>query len=150
MRLAPIILFVCAFGLRAQTPLGAVTGLATDASGAAVPNAALALTNETTGVKRAAATNAAGAYSFPDVAPGQYRLTAESKGFRSIETRPFAVEAYRTVRQDLVFEVATATTEVVVTDASPAAIQTESPAVSSAVVTRMTGAETSSAITIAA
>jgi hypothetical protein len=136
MRLAPFILFVCTVSLRAQTPLGAVTGLATDPSGAAVPSAALTLTNETTGVKRAAATNATGAYSFPDVAPGQYHLGAESKGFRPIETRAFAVEAYRTVRQDLIFEVAGATTEVVVTDVSPAAIQTESPAVTSAVTGR--------------
>src|ERR1051325_3332876 len=119
MRLAPIILFVCALVARAQTPLGAVTGLATDPSGSAVPGATLTLLAEATGVKRTSATNDAGAYSFPGLPPGAYRLTAESKGFRAIETRPFAVDAYRTVRQDLHFEVAAATTEGVVTDAPP-------------------------------
>ncbi len=137
MRLAPFLLFVCALSLPAQTPLGTVTGLATDPSGAAVPNASITLSSEATGVQRTAATNAAGAYSFPDLPPATYLLKAEAKGFRPIETRPFALDAYRTVRQDLHFELATATSEVVVTDAAPAAIQIESPSVGSS----MTGRE---------
>src|SRR5581483_9247321 len=100
MRLAPIILFVCAAAAHAQTPLGAVTGLATDPSGAAVPGAAIRLTNDATGVKRESSTNGAGAYSFPDLPPGSYRLNADAKGFRAIETRSFAIEAHRSVRQD--------------------------------------------------
>jgi hypothetical protein len=136
MRLAPILFFLCALGLRAQTPLGAVTGLATDPSGAAVPSATLTLASEATGVKRTATTNASGAYSFPDVAPGSYRLTAAATGFRPIETRPFAIDAYRTVRQDLHFELSTTTSEVVVTDAAPAAIQTETPSVGSSLTGR--------------
>jgi hypothetical protein len=131
MRLAPIILFVCALGLRAQTPLGSVTGLATDPSGAAVPNASITLTSEATGVKRSTATNASGAYSFPDLPPASYRLAASAPGFRPMETRPFPLDAYRTVRQDLRFELAAATSEVIVTDVSPAAIETETPSVGS-------------------
>src|ERR1019366_4919382 len=53
------------------------------------------------------------------------------KGFRPLETRNFPVEAYRTVRQDLKFEVASASTEVVVTEAASAVVQLESPAVGS-------------------
>jgi hypothetical protein len=131
MRLAPFVLFVSAFVLCAQTPLGTVTGLATDPSNAAVPNATIAVTNQQTGVKRTAATNAAGAYTFPDLPPGTYVLSADARGFRPVETRPFALEAYRTVRQDLHFEVAAASSEVVVTDAASPVIQTESPAVGS-------------------
>ena len=58
MRLAPFVLFVCALVLRAQTPLGTVTGLATDPSGAAVPNASVSLTSEATGVKRTTTSSA--------------------------------------------------------------------------------------------
>jgi hypothetical protein len=101
-----------------------------------VPGASLALTSENTGVKRNAFTNNAGAYSFPDLPPGSYRLAAESKGFRPIETHAFALDAYRALRQDLHFEVAGATTEVVVSDAPSAAVQTESPAVGSALAAR--------------
>ena len=73
-----------------------------------------------------ATTNASGAYSFPDLPPATYRLAASAPGFRPMETRPFPLEAYRTVRQDLRFELAATTSEVIVTDVSPAAIETAS------------------------
>jgi len=96
-----------------------VTGLAKDPSGGSVPNASVTLTNQDTGVRRAASTNTSGAYSFPDLAPGVYKLEASAKGFRSLSTRGFPVEAYGTVRQDLNFEIAADATEVLVTEAAP-------------------------------
>src|SRR5262249_47496617 len=65
-----------------------------------------------------------------------YRLGASAKGFRAIETRAFIVEAYRTVRQDLHFEVEAASTEVIVTEAASAVVQTESPAVGANLIAR--------------
>jgi len=106
MPAAPFLLFAVACGALAQTPLGTVTGLAIDPSGAVAPGAAVKLTSEETGVERTAATNNAGAYSFPDLPPGAYRPAAEAKGFRPFETRAFAVAAYGTVRQDLRLKVA--------------------------------------------
>src|SRR6185295_7877832 len=97
MRLALFVLFFVALCAPAQTPLGTVTGLAVDPSGAAIPNASVTLTSEGTGLKRTSSTNNTGAYSFPDLPPGLYRMGADSKGFRPLETRVFAVEAYRTV-----------------------------------------------------
>ena len=96
MRFLLFALFFCALVLHGQTPLGTVSGLAVDASGGAVAAASVTLTNNDTGVRRTAATNAAGAYAFPDLPPGTYRLRADAKGFRPIETRAFPVEAYRT------------------------------------------------------
>uniref|UniRef100_Q029U3 Cna B domain protein n=1 Tax=Solibacter usitatus (strain Ellin6076) TaxID=234267 RepID=Q029U3_SOLUE len=131
MRIRLFAIFFCVFAMYGQTPLGTVTGLAVDASGGSVAAASVTLTNNDTGVRRTAQTNSTGVYSFPDLPPGTYRLGADAKGFRPLETRAFAVEAYRTVRQDLKFELATATTEVVVTDAASAVVQLESPAVGS-------------------
>jgi hypothetical protein len=105
--------------------------LAADPSGRPIPGASVTLSSEETGLRRAAATNSAGAYSFPDLKPGTYRLNADAKGFHPIETRAFAVEAYRTTRQDLAFEIASASAEVVVTDAAAQMIQVESPSVGS-------------------
>jgi hypothetical protein len=130
MRFSLFSLLVCALALHAQTPLGTVTGVATDPSGSAIPGASITLTNNDTGVKRPGSTNDSGVYSFPNLQPGTYRLAADAKGFRSIETRAFAVEAYRTVRQDLKFEVASATTEVVVTELASAVVQLDTPSVS--------------------
>jgi len=136
MRSAPIVLIVLALVARAQTPLGTVTGLATDPSGGAVPGVSLTLTSQETGVKRTAATNGAGLYSFPDLPPGTYRLNAEAKSFRPVETRAFSVEAFRTVRQDLALELATASSEVVVTEAASPMIQVDTPAIATGLASR--------------
>src|SRR5438105_8840490 len=132
MRFPFLALLLCALPLQAQTPLGIVTGLATDPSGSAVANASLTLTNHDTGVKRTGSTNDSGVYSFPNLPPGTYRLAAGANGFRPLETRAFSVEAYRTVRQDLKLEVAAVSTEVVVTESASAVVQMETPAVSTA------------------
>ena len=131
MRKAPVSLFAIALAALAQTPLGTVTGLATDASGAVVPNAPVTLIDQQTDARRTVATNASGVYSFPDLPPGTYRLTAEARNFRPLEIADFAVEPYRTIRQDLHFEVAAASSAVVVTDAAPAVVQVDTPAVGS-------------------
>ena len=136
MKSALIALFLCFALAHAQTPLGTVTGLATDPTGAAIPGASVTLTSQQTGVKRTAATNDSGVYSLPNLPPGSYKLSAEAKGFRSLETEVFPVDAFRTVRQDLKFEVAGAATEVTVTETASPAIQTETPAIGSALLTR--------------
>jgi hypothetical protein len=123
-----LLLAICA--LFAQSPLGTVTGLALDPSGAAVPNVKVTLANQDTGVKRDVETNTAGAYSFPNLPPGNYKLTAEAKGFRAFETVPFEVAAFRTVRQDMHFEVAAASTEITVSESAASVLQMDSPAVS--------------------
>src|ERR1017187_3505870 len=110
MRFLPLAVLLCVLALHGQTPLGTVSGLAVDASGGAITAASVTLTNNDTGVRRSAATNSTGAYAFPGLPPGTYRLGAAAKGFRPLETRAFAVEAYRNVRQDLKFEVASAST----------------------------------------
>ena len=136
MRFRLFALCLCVFTLCGQTPLGTVTGLATDVSGGAVAGASITLTSNDTGVRLSAATNASGVYLFADLPPGTYRLGANAKGFRPIETRAFSLEAYRTVRQDLHFEVASASTEVVVTDAASAVVELETPAVADGLLTR--------------
>src|SRR5437763_3644279 len=99
MKSALFALFVCFATASAQTPLGTVTGLATDASGAAMAKVSVTLSNQQTGVKRTTGTNESGAYSFPNLPPGSYKLTGEAKGFRALETEAFPVDAFRTVRQ---------------------------------------------------
>ncbi|HEV2448350.1 MAG TPA: carboxypeptidase-like regulatory domain-containing protein, partial [Candidatus Sulfopaludibacter sp.] len=136
MRLGPFVFLLAGFAACAQTPLGTVTGLATDPTGSAVPGAAVTLSNQNTGVKMNAVTNGAGAYTFPNVPPGTYRLNAEARSFRPIEVRPFDVLAFRTVRQDLSLELAAATTEVEVTEGSSPMVQVDSPSVGTALLTR--------------
>lgn len=123
-------------GVFAQSPLGTVSGLATDPSGAPVPEAALTLTNLRTGVKQSAKTNGAGTYSFPNLIPGGYKLAAAVAGFRDLETSEFPVDAYRTIRQDLRFELGSASAEVTVAATTSSVIQTETPAISESLTAR--------------
>ena len=135
-RVSVLVLLTCSLSLRAQSPLGTVTGLASDPSGAAIPQAKVTVTNKQTGVASVTATNAAGAYTLPNLPPGSYQLAAEAKGFRPLETAAFPVDAFRTVRQDLKFEVASTSTEVTVSATASTVIQTESPAITAALSTK--------------
>ncbi len=131
-----LFLLIGTLPLLAQSPLGSVTGLATDPSGAPVPQAQVALTNAATGVKRETRTNATGNYVFTNLPPGDYSLAAEAQGFGTMEISTFPVAAYRTVRQDLGFKVASVSTEVNVTASASAVIQQEAPNVASGLSTR--------------
>ncbi len=62
--------------------LAAITGTVTDASGALIPGAKVALQNASTGVTFQAQTNAEGSYTFRNIAPGpNYTLRFEHDGF---------------------------------------------------------------------
>jgi len=116
----------------AQSPLGTVTGVALDLSQAPIPNARVVVANQSTGVSRETKTNEAGIYSVPNLPPGDYKLTAEAAGFKTFEPVVFPIAAYRTIRQDLRFEVAAATAEVTVSEVSATVIQMETPAINPA------------------
>ena len=60
-----------------------ISGRVTDPSGAVVPGVDVTLTNIDTGVERYAVTNESGAYVFPNLNPGPYRLQAALQGFRT-------------------------------------------------------------------
>src|SRR5262245_65897604 len=77
--------------LYAQT-FGEVTGRVTDPSGAVIPGASVALTNVNTNAVRTVVSTEAGAYTFPSVAPGSYRLRAELAGFKAAASEPFEVQ----------------------------------------------------------
>lgn len=81
-----LILLIGAIAFRpihAQVNLGAIKGQTEDAQHAAVPAAKLTLKNENTGVVQTAASNSSGEFSFLNLSPGTYSLTAESAGFEA-------------------------------------------------------------------
>ncbi len=69
------------FFLLAQNASTSLRGLVTDATGAAIPNATVAVVNAANGAKAGAATNAQGEYSLQQLAPGKYTITVEAPGF---------------------------------------------------------------------
>ena len=58
-----------------------LTGLVTDASGGVVPGAEITVVNSDTNQKRTATTDSQGRYSFPQMQPSTYQVTARATGF---------------------------------------------------------------------
>src|SRR5689334_4378733 len=69
----------------AQSSAGTVSGTLRDQTGAVIPSAAVSLINNATNITASTTTNEAGFYRFPGVAPGEYRLTAETPGMQKFE-----------------------------------------------------------------
>src|ERR1039458_3052239 len=68
-------LMLAALMLWGQTETGQISGTIQDASGAVVPNVAVAAKNVATGVQRATATNTSGVYVLPNLRPGDWEIT---------------------------------------------------------------------------
>src|SRR6202790_3528451 len=59
----------------------AIAGQVRDASGAAVPGAAVTIANKETGLRRSARTDESGRFNFPQLKPGTYCVKVEAEGF---------------------------------------------------------------------
>lgn len=71
--------------LAQSTDTAILQGTVTGPSGAVVANVTIAATNVENGQTRSAITDAQGAFKFEDLAPGQYQLTFEATGFKTLE-----------------------------------------------------------------
>src|SRR5437867_9161177 len=61
-----------------------LNGNITDPTGAVVPGVQVILSNVQTGVQRTTTSDEQGRYSFAQVAPGTYQITAQVSGFKDI------------------------------------------------------------------
>src|SRR5437763_6448223 len=77
-----------------------ITGVVTDASGAAIPDARVTITDEQTGVKTIVGTNSAGNYSTPPLILGTYRVDIQKQGFKVFSRTGYSLTGGQTVRVD--------------------------------------------------
>lgn len=93
------------FGLQAaaqNATTGAISGTVTDPSNAVVGNAAVTLTSAETGTSASTLSTSTGAYSFPLLGPGRYKVAVKQQGFRTTEqTATVAVGQTTTVNIQL-------------------------------------------------
>ncbi|HEX6803058.1 MAG TPA: TonB-dependent receptor [Terriglobales bacterium] len=106
-----------------------ITGVVTDASGAAIPDAKVTITDEKTGVKTAVGTNSAGNYSTPPLILGTYRVDVEKEGFKVYSQTGITATGGTNVRVDAKLDVG-ATTQTVEVTAGLEQLNTENPTVS--------------------
>ncbi|HNY41622.1 MAG TPA: carboxypeptidase-like regulatory domain-containing protein, partial [Bryobacteraceae bacterium] len=112
-----------------QTGTGVVRGTVFDSARASVPNAKVVLTQVSTNISRQTTTNEIGIFVFTSVPIGQYKITAESQGFKKWSTEMDLV-AGQTAVLEPTLEVGSVDTVVEVTGAAPV-ITTESSEVGS-------------------
>jgi len=97
---------------------GALSGRATDESGAVLPGASVVAQNLQTSVKQSAETNYTGFYRFPTLTPGSYSITASLKGFRDVQGL-VQVRVGNTTLQDITLLVGTGRDTVKVSATAP-------------------------------
>lgn len=79
-----LLLLMLSFGAaNAQEYRGTIAGTVSDPNGAVVPAASVTVQNVETNVSNTATTNDEGAFSFPLLQPGKYKLTATAQGFQT-------------------------------------------------------------------
>ncbi len=103
----------------AQSYTGALRGAVTDASGAALPNASVTLTDEATHQVRESSTDGAGFYAFNALRPSIYSLHVAAAGFGSASRTSIALATQDFLTVDLQLSVTSAVDTVQVSTDAP-------------------------------
>lgn len=125
-----ILIALLAFPLAAQT--ARITGLVSDSTGSAVPNATVTAESAETGIRRTSATNTDGYYTFGLMPRGRYQLRVEAPGFRVTSKADIQLDDGQVLRVDFPLEL-TQVTESVEVSAVVKQLDTETPAQSTVV-----------------
>jgi outer membrane receptor protein involved in Fe transport len=104
-----------ALSLLAQGERANVTGTITDASGATIPDAAVAIRNTATNVTTRSTTNNAGLYYLTNLQPGEYEINITKQGFRPARVAALRLTVGLTATVPVTLEVGTVTEAVEVT-----------------------------------
>lgn len=107
-----------------------ITGVVTDPTGAAIPNATITLTHVATRTVHVARSDGAGLYSFPDLQIGTYDLQVTATGFKSYTKTGLVLNVAQTLRADVPLQVGSQA-ETVTVQANALQVQAETNAVSS-------------------
>lgn len=111
-----------------QSDSSSLSGTVTDASGAALPNAKITITNTATKTTNAVTSNASGGYTLPNLQPGDYNVHVEANGFQAYDVKNVHVDPSIGRRIDATLKVGEASSVVEVqSDANT--VQTESATV---------------------
>src|SRR5215467_7751459 len=128
--LSSLVLVFCSARVHGQgTDLGTIRGTVTDSSGAAIPNAAVTITDALTNTARQTQTNSQGHYEMFGLKPGAYRVVITAPGMDKEEITGIVLSGSDTVSADAVLKVSAAQESVVVSLEAPA-INTEDQTIS--------------------
>ncbi|HEY2017478.1 MAG TPA: carboxypeptidase regulatory-like domain-containing protein [Bryobacteraceae bacterium] len=107
-----------------QAVSATLLGTVVDNTGAAVPNASIQIVENATSISHAGVTNESGNYTFPDLPPGTYSISATAPGFKRETRAAVDVIVNTTTRVDLSLQPGSVSETITVT-AAPAIMQTD-------------------------
>ncbi len=110
-------------------------GTITDTTGATVAGARVTATETATGLIHESVTNDSGNFTFPDMPPGTYSVTAEAKGFKKEIHQNITLLTNSSTRVDVSMVTGSVSEEILVTTA-PALLQTDRADISMKLETR--------------
>ncbi len=129
-----ILLFFGGFAF-GQADQGTITGVVTDTTGAAIPNAQLTLTNIGTNLALQGKTNSDGIFVFSPVKIGEYTLTATAPGFATVVQEHLHLNIAQRLNVPMKLKPGSVTQTVRVTGAPPV-LQTQDAALGQTVSTQ--------------
>ena len=103
----------------AQQVFGRIFGTVTDATGGAVPNAKVTITDQNKGTTFEATTNESGNYERGQLIPGTYTVSVEAPGFNKATAKDITVQVDNAARVDTTLQAGNVTETVEVTAAAP-------------------------------
>lgn len=98
---------------------GAITGTVSDKTGAVIPGAQITATNGDTGIATTTQTTSTGDYTFSNLDPGIYSVTAIAKGFEKLVQQNIHVNAMESQTYNAMLTVGVADIQVTVTSELP-------------------------------
>lgn len=118
--LSVLLLFGLVFSLvYSQQQTGTIRGVITDPDGNPLPGVTVTVTSEALMGAQSYISTETGAFRFPALPPGTYKLTAEMTGFKTYTRENIIVRVGMTVTIDFSMEVAAVEEEITITAASP-------------------------------
>jgi hypothetical protein len=107
----------------AQSTNGSIYGTVSDSTGAVIPHASVIVKNLQNGFTDKGQSNASGEYVFPSLAPGNYTVSAQAPGFKTMTQTGIALDANANV--DVIFSMpAGAETQTVTVSAATTLVDT--------------------------
>jgi hypothetical protein len=112
------VLLLC-LPLFSQGSSGRILGTVTDQSGGVVSGATVTVIDTERGVAKNLVTNDAGEYNAPNLTPGNYKVRAESKGFKTFERQNIVLEVGKEIRVDMALAPGAVAETITITESIP-------------------------------
>ena len=131
-----VLLILCLAPALFGQAFSSLSGTVTDPTGAVIPGATITIVNTQTGLQRDTTSNAVGRYSFMQILPGNYQLTAKSPGFTDVALKDIQLLVNSPATINVRFEKLGAVTETVQVEAAAIQVNTTDATLGNAIGTQ--------------